>query len=123
MKQEIDKCSKGTKSINEFLQSLTIRFDQLAILGKPMDHEDQVDKALACLPEEYKTMVDQLESKDTAPSLAELHEKRINQESKLQSAITMVQTALITAHDTNYRGSNNKSHNSCRGGYRGIQTW
>ena len=81
--QQIDNWSKGNKSINEFFQGLTMRFYQLAILGKPMDHEDQVEKVLGGLPDEYKTLIDQTESQDTAPSLAELHEKLINQEAKL----------------------------------------
>lgn len=127
VKQQIANWSEGKKSINEYFQGLTTRFDQLVILGKPLDPEDQVDTApsLAELPEEYKRLVDQIESRDTALSLAELHEKLINQEAKLQSAATTVQTAPITAHYTNHRcsNSNNKSHNPRRGGYRGNQNW
>lgn len=89
-----------------------------------MDHEDQIEKILGGLPEEYKTMIDHVESRDTPPSLAELHEKMINQEAKLQTAIASVPPAPVTANYTNYRGSNNnRSNNSRRGGHRGGQTW
>lgn len=102
VKQQIDNWTKGSKSINEYFQGFTTRFDQLAILGKPLDHEDQIEKILGGLPEDYKTLVDQVESRDTAPSLAELHEKLINQEAKLQTVVTPNPSAPVTANYTNY---------------------
>lgn len=43
--KKIDNWSKGNKSINEYFQGLTTKFDQLAILGKLMDLENQVEKS------------------------------------------------------------------------------
>lgn len=62
LKQQIDNWSKGNKWINEYYQGLTTRFDELALLGKPMDHEDQVGRVLAGRPDEYTTLIDQSES-------------------------------------------------------------
>ena len=49
---------KENKTIDVYVQGATTRFDQLAILGKPMDHEDQVDAILEGLPDEYKQVID-----------------------------------------------------------------
>lgn len=134
LKQQLETWTKGTKSINEYYQGLTTRFDQLALLGKPMDLEDQIERVLGGLPEEYKTLIDQVESRDSPPSLSELHEKLINQEAKLQTVQPPVISAPVTANYTNYRGqsSNNNKHNAGRrggyqgrgsSGYQGNQTW
>lgn len=124
LRQQIQNWKKGTKSINEYLQGLTTRFDELALLGKALDHEDQIKFILDGLPEEYKTMADQIEGRDTAPSLSEIHEKLLNQEAKLQSALPPTESTTVTANFANSRGSgNNRNHNQRRGGYRGNQTW
>lgn len=92
-----------------------MRFDQLALLGKPMEHEDQVESVLEGLPKEYKTIVDQIESRDTAPTLTEIHEKLLNHELKL-SALTSSTFTLtpVSAHvaQTRYNNSNKRSTSS-----------
>lgn len=128
IKQQLKSWTKGTKTINEYYQGLTTRFDELALFGKPYDHEDQVEQILTGLPEDYKNLVDQIEGRDVAPSLTELHEKLINFEAKLQAATPVISTVPVTANFSNYRGnsSNNNNrgnHNSKRGGYRGQQNW
>lgn len=71
--------------IYEYIQGLITRFDQLAILGKVIDHEDQIEYILEGLPEDYKSVVDQTEGRDVPPSIPELHEKLVNHEAKLLS--------------------------------------
>uniref|UniRef100_A0A1J3J5G1 Retrovirus-related Pol polyprotein from transposon TNT 1-94-like beta-barrel domain-containing protein n=1 Tax=Noccaea caerulescens TaxID=107243 RepID=A0A1J3J5G1_NOCCA len=73
-------------SIQPILLGLTTRFDQLALLGKVIDLEDQIEYVLEGLPEEYKTLIDQVESRDSPPTLTELHEKLINHEVKIVTA-------------------------------------
>lgn len=129
IRQQLKAWTKGTKSVNEYYQGLTMRFDELALLGKPYDHEDQIDQILAGLPEDYKTLVDQVEGRDVAPSLTELHEKLITYEAKLQAAAPVISSVPVTANLSNHRGNtgnNNYRGNSQhlkRGGYRGHQTW
>lgn len=128
IKEQIKSWTKGTSSINEYYQGLTTRFDTLALLGKPYDHEDQIEQILAGLPKDYKTLVDQIEGRDVAPSLTELHEKLITHEAKLQAATPVNSPAPVSANFTNYRGNSGNSQNrghqqSKRGGYRGHQTW
>ena len=42
LRQQLKQWTKGTKSIDEYMQGLTNRFDQLALLEKPLDHEDKI---------------------------------------------------------------------------------
>lgn len=67
-----------------YLQGITTRLDQLAILGKAVDHEDQIDLILEGLHEDYKPVIDQVEGRDAPPSITELHERLLNHEAKLQ---------------------------------------
>ncbi|XP_019085418.1 PREDICTED: uncharacterized protein LOC109126362 [Camelina sativa] len=83
LRLQIKQTSKGEKTIDEYMQTLTTRFDQLALLGKPLAHEEQLEYIFAGLPEDYKSVVDQVEGRDTPPSIIEVHEKLINKEAKL----------------------------------------
>lgn len=130
--QQIQNWKKCSKSINEYFKSikgLTTRFDELALLGKVLDHEDQIEFVLDGLLEEYKTIADQIDGRETPPSLPEIHEKLLNQKAKLQSITIPATPAPVTANLINHMESKNQNHrnyknyNSCRGGYRGNQTW
>ncbi|CAN6936718.1 unnamed protein product, partial [Brassica oleracea] len=63
-------------------------------------------------------VVDQIEGRGTAPSIAEVHEKLLNFEVKLQSKTTTPATTPITANVANYRGSN-QSNNTRNSSYQG----
>ncbi|KAH6776541.1 hypothetical protein C2S52_014102 [Perilla frutescens var. hirtella] len=47
--------------------------DELAVLGKPLDHEDLLDIILATLDEEYRAIIDMVEGRDTPITFDELH--------------------------------------------------
>lgn len=55
--------SKGSKTIDEYVQGFITRFDQIALLGKPIDCEDQLEYIFEGLPGDYKTIVDQIQEK------------------------------------------------------------
>lgn len=125
IRQQLRSWKKGTKSIDEYYQGLTTRFDELALFGKALDSEDQIEHILNGLPEEYKTLADQIEGQDMPPSLTEIHEKLLNQEGKLQAVSVPAATAPVPANYTNYQGpsNNNRNNNQARrGGYRGQQS-
>lgn len=126
LRQHLRQWTKGSKSINEYYQDFTTRFDQLALLNKPMDLEDQIEHILEGLPDDYKKVVDKIEGRETPPTLTEIHEKLLNHEAKLQLASLSATSVPVTANFTNYRGSSRNNHNrhknSHRGGYRGNQT-
>lgn len=62
LRNQLKLWKKETKSIDVYVQGIMTRVDQLAILGKPMDHEDQMDALLDGLPAEYKPVVDQIKA-------------------------------------------------------------
>ncbi|XP_010489872.1 PREDICTED: uncharacterized protein LOC104767558 [Camelina sativa] len=94
IKLQLKNWKKDTKTIDAYLQGLTTRFDELALLGKSLDHEDQVELILEGLPDEHKTIIDQVEGRDTPPTLTELHEKLINHESKLLATQPLLSTPI-----------------------------
>lgn len=67
LRNQLKYWKKENKTIDAYVQGVTTRLDQLAILGKPMDHEDQVDAILEGLPDEYKQVIDQIEGREVAP--------------------------------------------------------
>lgn len=68
LQHQIKQWKKDTRTIDEYVQGFINRFDQLALIGKIIDHEDQVDYILGGLPEDYKPIVDQMEGRDTPPN-------------------------------------------------------
>ncbi|XP_010469139.1 PREDICTED: uncharacterized protein LOC104749244 [Camelina sativa] len=96
LKTQLKHWTKGDKTIEVYLQGLVTRFDQLAILGKPEDLEDQIEMILDGLPEEYRPVIDQVEGRDTPSSITYLHERLINHESKLLAATS----AYLSPHST-----------------------
>ncbi|XP_010513311.1 PREDICTED: uncharacterized protein LOC104789284 [Camelina sativa] len=109
---------------------------KLATLGKPYKHEEQIEYLLGGLPEDYKPIVDQIEGRDSPPTMPAIHEKLINYELKLQSQASVPSVVPVTANavfNKSYSQSNNNSRapryssrgsssSSSRGGHgRGYQ--
>ena len=103
--------TKGTRSIDEYFQGFTMRIEQLAILGKPLELEDQIEFILEGLPNEYKPIVDQVEGRDTPPSLTELHERLLNHEIKLLTS-TPAPHLPVTANVAYNNNSNSSRFNN-----------
>lgn len=103
---QLKQWEKGTKTIDEFIQGLTTKIDQLALFGKPMDLEDQIAKVIEGLPEDYKSVADQIEGRDVAPTFTEVHEKLLNHEVKLlaNSTAAAIISTPVTANTANTRG-------------------
>lgn len=111
VRQQIKSWTKGTMTIDAYIQGFTTRFDQLALFGKGIDLEDQIEFILEGLPEEYKQIVDQLEGRDATPMVTEVHEKLLNHEVKLLAKTPTPAALPITANAANYRGPNNNHGN------------
>ena len=56
------------------MQFIKCRVDQLVALGKPLDHEDLIDKILDGLDDDYKTITDIVQNRETPVLCDELHE-------------------------------------------------
>ena len=143
LKNQVNKCTKGTKTISEYLRTIKTKTDELAELGKPMDLEAISKNVLAGLPDEYKPDIDAIHGRDSAISFAELHERLLNREAMLlckEPAASLDVPVTANATDTrsrnsnmqnNWRGpnrnnnnrnySNQGSHNSHQGSYNSNQ--
>ncbi|XP_010430795.1 PREDICTED: uncharacterized protein LOC104715039 [Camelina sativa] len=84
----------------------------LALLGKPMDHDDQIEFIVDGLSEDYKQVVDQIQARDVTPSITEVHEKLLNYEIKLLTMVSSSSITPISANTASYRPSGNHNYNS-----------
>lgn len=83
--------------------------DELALLGKPVDNEDLIDKILDGLGDEYKGIVDAVNAHETPISFDEIHKKLIKKEAsfQLQQSQAPPLSFSATANLVNHR--NNQS--------------
>ncbi|CAN6812103.1 unnamed protein product [Brassica oleracea] len=116
LKNQVNKCTKGSKTISEYLRTIKTKTDELAELGKPMDPEDITENVLAGLPDDYKPEIDAIHGRETAISFAELHERLLNREVILIcKEPTASLDAPITANATDARPRNTNTQNNWRG--------
>ena len=81
IKDHLTSITKTTQSISDYMQAIKTCTDRLASMGKPMDHEDIIDKVLQGLEyDTYKPVIDAVNARDTSISFEELHEKLITRE-------------------------------------------
>ncbi|RVW14812.1 Retrovirus-related Pol polyprotein from transposon RE1 [Vitis vinifera] len=80
--------------------SIKTRADELAALGKPLDQEDLIEKVLEGLDENYQSIIDAVNGRDSTISFDELHEKLINKELSLRNKISP-SPLPASAHATN----------------------
>lgn len=118
VKLQLKQWTKGSKTIDEYVQGFITRFDQLALLGKPIDREDQLEFILGGLPEDYKSISDQLEGRDMTPSLTEVHEKLLNREAKLIALGSTNAVLPITANAASHQPQGRQQYPQ-----RQQQTW
>ncbi|XP_010474301.2 PREDICTED: uncharacterized protein LOC104753802 [Camelina sativa] len=95
-------------------------YDQLkawtkGIVRLTMDHDDQIELILEGLPEEYRPIIDQVEGRDTSPTIAYVHERLLNREAKLLSKV-VVTLLPVTANVATHRNNTNNNNNN-RGGH------
>ncbi|KZV23095.1 hypothetical protein F511_06619 [Dorcoceras hygrometricum] len=59
------------------MQAMKTKADELSALGKPLDHEDLIEKVLEGLDNTYQSVIDAINNRDTPITFDELHEKLI----------------------------------------------
>lgn len=57
LKDHLSNITKGPQSITDYMQSTKMLADQLATLGKPLDHEDLIKQVLEGLDENYQSIM------------------------------------------------------------------
>lgn len=101
IQDQLKKASKGQLSIDEYIQSVKTKSDQLALLGKSLDHEDVIEYIIDCLDDDYRGVADQINGCDTPPTFEELHDKLVNREAAilcLQPTHTFPAMANVAIH-------------------------
>ena len=113
IKEQIKQTSKGFQSISDYIHAIKTRPDQPATFGKPLDHEDLIEKILEGLADDNQLVIDTVNAHDTPISFDELHEKLINKELLLRQK-TNSTPLLATANPTHvqFTRGNNKNHSS-----------
>lgn len=69
-------------SVQEHLKSMTELFNELSIVGSPVDAEDKVVHLLASLPPSFDMLVTALEANETVPSMETVTERLMHAERK-----------------------------------------
>ena len=100
IKEQIKHITKGTKTISEYMHFIKTCVDELMYLGKPMDHEDLLEKILDGLGSEYQYVIDAVNGHDTQISFDELHEKLINKEITLHQQHSLSFAVLAMTNPT-----------------------
>ncbi|XP_012834081.1 PREDICTED: uncharacterized protein LOC105954943 [Erythranthe guttata] len=85
IKDQTKKVVKGSQIITLYMQFIKTRTDELAALGKPMDHDDLIENILDGLDDDYKPIIDVVEGRETPITFNEIHEKLINKELSLRA--------------------------------------
>ena len=73
---------KDEQSTQKHVKMLTEIFDELSIIGDPLDEENQVVHLLASLPESYDMLVTALEASPEVPKLEIVTERLLCEETK-----------------------------------------
>lgn len=110
LKINSNKSPRGAQTISDYMQSIKARADELDALEKPLDQEDLIEKILDGLNDEYQSVIDVVNGRETTISFDELHEKLINKELTLQQK-TGPSHLLATANPTYTRTKSGPSNN------------
>lgn len=86
IKDQFNRITKDPRTITDYMQALKACADQLAAIGKPVDHEDLIDGVLGGLDTSYNSIIESVNGRDTLISFKELHEKLINKKLSLAQA-------------------------------------
>ena len=70
--------------VQEHIKAMTEIFSELAVLGDPMENEDQVVHLLASLPDSYGMLVTALETSAEVPEMEAVVERLLHEETKLE---------------------------------------
>lgn len=93
------------------MQFIETRANELAALGKPLGHENLIEKILEALDDEYQLVIDAINGRDAPISFDELYEKLINKELSFRQK-TSSSPLPASANPTNTKP--NSGHNTYR---------
>ena len=86
LRRKLSNMKMGSRdSVQKHLKSMTELFQELAIVGEPMDEEGRVTQLLGSLPEQYDPLVTALESSPHVPSMENVTERLLHEERKIKN--------------------------------------
>ena len=104
---------KESESIQLHVKAMMEIFQELAIIGDPMEEEDRVVHLLASLPKSYDMLVTALEASTDVPKLETVIERLVHEERKLKENLKEEDiTQSMKALYTNGKGRNNGNKQS-----------
>jgi hypothetical protein len=107
VKNQLKNLTKGSMSITDFVYFIKAKYDELAVLGAPMDTDDLTKQILDGLDEDYTELVQVVQAREAAISFDELHEKLLLFEASLQTRSQSSRLGPITANSFTKNSSNN----------------
>ena len=101
------------------MQAIKTCADQLAALGKNIEHEDLIDRVLLGLHESYNSVIESVNARDSPISFEELHEKLINKELSInqnRSDPTLPATAFVATARSHHHQNRPHTRNNATPG-------
>ncbi|KAM1318514.1 hypothetical protein ACFX2H_003640 [Malus domestica] len=96
LRSKIQMIQKGDFSMTDFLNSIKDISDKLAAAGEPLSESDLVAYILSGLPDEYKSFVDSIETRNESVTADELHGLLLSKEISLQKLKTRASSSSTT---------------------------
>nr|KYP71077.1 hypothetical protein KK1_010320 [Cajanus cajan] len=100
LKERLASISKGTSGVADYLRSIRVIADELALIGHPIDDLDLVITALNGLGPTFREFTASIRARDSPLLFDELFDKLINFEIFLQREERHQQSLPATAHYT-----------------------
>ena len=110
------KTTKGSQSIDEYMQTVKIITDDLALMGYPLSEDEIILHVLNGLGNDFKEISVVIQARDSPVTFEELHDKLQDQESLLKQDDTSRETPPITAQ-FHHKFSNHKGNSEKSGGH------
>lgn len=111
-------------SVKSHVKSITEIFNELAVIGAPMEEEDKVVTLLASLPDKFDMLVTALEANSEVPSMEVVTERLFHEENKLKERETIKKPPEKVMVTKNYHSKDPlKCHHCGKPGHMKRNCW
>ena len=101
---------KENEPVQSHVKQIIEIFDELAIIGQPVEEEDRVVHILSSLPESFSMLVTALEASPEVPSIELVTERLLHEERKIKEKLDLEKssTSSESSHDALFVGRKSK---------------
>ena len=96
---------KDNEPVQDHIKQITEIFEELAVIGEPVEEEDQVVHVLSSLPDSFDMLVTALEASPEVPSLEIVTERLLHEERKRKEKLSEQRKSSESSHDALFVGS------------------